>query len=328
MDRRRFIGGVAICFSAAPLAAGAQLAGKIHRIGYLALGGAETAPHQHAAFWRGLRERGWVEGQNVLVETRRADGNSDRLPALAAELVRLNVELIVATSSAATRAARDATKTIPIVMAASANAVGEGLVNSLARPGGNITGMTLLAGPAIAGKQLELLKEASPTAVRVAALTNPTNRSHAAYTSELRVAARSLGVQLLVLETRSPDQFEGTFAAIVRERTAALLVLTDAMFLSYHRRLADLAARSRLPALYSQREFVEAGGLASYGPNLVDMFHRAAAHVDKILRGARPGDLPVEQPVKFELVINLKTAQAFGLAIPQSLLLRADEVLQ
>ena len=189
-------------------------------------------------------------------------------------------------------------------------------------------GMTFLVGPEIAGKHLELLKEVAPAASRVAVLTNPTNRSHATLTRELKAAARALGVQLQVLDARSPDQLDSAFAAMTRERAAALLVLTDSMFVGQRRRVADLAARSRLPAMYYQREFVDAGGLISYGASLSDMFRQAATHVDKILRGAKPGDIPVEQPTKFELVINMKTAKAIGLTIPQSLLLRADEVIQ
>ena len=289
---------------------------------------AESNQHLLAAFRQALRERGWVEGQNIVIETRFAEGKVDQLPALVAELIRLKVDIIVTTSSATTWAAKDATKSIPIVMAASANALGEGLVTSLAHPDGNITGMTFLAGPEIAGKQLQLLKEVAPGASRVAVLTNPTNRSHAAFARELMVAARSLGAQLQVLEAPNPDQLDNAFAAMTRERAAALLVLTDSMFVGQRQRVADLAARSRLPALYSQKEFVDAGGLVSYGPNLSDMSRRAATHVDKILKGAKPADLPVEQPTKFELVINLKTAKALGMTISKDILLRADEVIQ
>jgi putative ABC transport system substrate-binding protein len=213
-------------------------------------------------------------------------------------------------------------------MAASANAPGEGLVASLAHPGGNVTGMTFQAGPEIAGKQLQLLKSVVPAASRVAVLTNPTNRSHVAFTKELRVAARSLAAQLQILETSSPSQIDSAFAAMTKEHATALLVLTDSMFVGQHQRIADLAAKSGLPALFSQREFVDAGGLISYGPSLIDMFRRAAAPVDKILRGTKPDDIPVEQPTKLELVINLRTAKALGIAIPQSLLLSADELIQ
>ena len=328
IDRRTFIGAFAGGLVIAHFAAEAQQAGKVPRIGYLVQNSAETARPYVAAFREGLRERGWVEGKNIAIETRFADGKLDRLPALIAELIDLKVDVIVTTSSGTTWAAKDATKLIPILMAASANALGEGLIASLARPGGNITGMTFLAGPEIAGKQLQILKEVAPAASRVAVLSNPTNRAHAAFVRELRVAARSLGVQLQVLEAKNPDQFDTAFAAMTKEHAAALLVLTDSLFVGQHQRLADLAARNRLPALYSQKEFVDAGGLVSYGPNLVDMYRRAATLVDKILRGAKPGDIPVEQPTKFELVINLKTAKALGLKIPQPLLLSADEVIE
>ncbi len=328
MDRRTFIGTMAGALFTSPLAAMAQQAEKVFRIGLLSPNGGAIAQQLLAVFRQVLRERGWVDGQNIIIEWRFAEGKVDRLPILVAELIQLKVDIIVTGASVATWAAKDATKTIPIVMAASADAVGEGLVTSLAHPGGNVTGMTFLAGPEIAGKQLQLLKEVNPAASRVAVLTNPTNRSHAAFARELKVAARSLGAQLQVLEAPNPDQLDNAFAAMTRERAAALLVLTDSMFFGQRQRLADLAARSKLPALYSQKEFVDAGGLVSYGPSLTDMFRRAAIHVDKLLRGAKPGDIPIEQPTKFELVINLRTAKALGLTISQSLLLRADEVIQ
>ena len=328
MDRRGFLGIAAGVVLALPLAVEAQQAGRLYRIGYLVQNSANVSQRPLAAFREGLRERGWVEGQNVVIEVRFAEGKIDQLPALVAELIRLKVDVIVTGSSATTWVAKDATKSIPIVMAASANALGEGLIASLAHPGGNITGMTFLAGPEIAGKQLALLRELAPAASHVAVLVNPTNRSHAAFAKELKVAARSLGAQLHVLETQDPDQFDSAFVAMTRERVEALLVLTDSMFVGQRQRIVDLAARSRLPALYSQKEFVDAGGLISYGPSLMDMFRRAATHVDKILRGATPGDIPVEQPTTFELVINMNTAKALGLTVPQALLLRADEVIQ
>ena len=282
------------------------------------LNSAESGRHLLAAFREGLRERGWVDGQNIVIEDRYADGVVDRLRALVADLIRLNVEIIVTTSSATTWAAKEATKSIPIVMTVSADALGEGLVTSLARPGENITGMTFLVGPEIAGKQLQLLKELAPAAARVAVLTNPTNRSHAAFARELKVAAQSLGAQLQVVEARSPDALDSAFAAMTRERAGALLVLSDSIFVGQRRRIVDLAARAKLPAIYYQREFVDAGGLISYGASLADMFRRAATDVDKILRGAKPADIPIEQPTKYELVINLKTATMLGLTIPQS----------
>ena len=328
MDRRTFVGAAAGSLLTLPLAIEAQQASKVPRIGYLVQNYAETSQRPLAAFREGLRELGWVEGKNIVIEVRFAEGSVDQLPALVSELIRVKVDIIVAGSSGATWAAKNATQSIPIVMAASANAPGEGLVASLAHPGGNITGMTFLAGPEIAGKQLQLLKEVAPAASRVAVLTNPTNRAHVAFVREVQLAARSLGAQVQVLDARNPDQLDSAFAAMTREHAAALLVLTDSMLVGQRQRVANLAARSRLPALYSQREFVDAGGLVSYGPSLSDMFRRAATHVDKILRGGKPSDIPVEQPTKFELVINLKTAKALGLTVPQSLLLRADEVIQ
>lgn len=327
MDRRTFIGVVPGALLTLPLTIKAQRAGKVPRIGYVGQNSADLGQAQLAAFRQGLRERGWVEGQNVAIEVRFAEGKVDQLPALVSELINLEVDIIVTGSSAATWAAKNATQSIPIVMAASANALGEGLVFSLAHPGGNITGMTFLAEPEIAGKQLQLLKEVAPAASRVAVLTNPTNRSHAAFAREAKVAARSLGAQVQVLEASDLDHLDSAFAAMTKEHAAALLVLTDSVFIGQRRRIVDLALRSRLPALYSQKEFVDDGGLLSYGPSLSDMFRRAATHVDKILRGAKASDIPIEQPTKFELIISLTTARALGITIPQSLLQRADEVI-
>ncbi len=327
-NRRIFVVAVAGALLTATLNIEAQPAGKVPRIGYLVQNYVETSRLTLSAFREGLRERGWVDGQNIVVEARYADGNVDRLPALVVDLIRLKVDIIVTTSSGTSWAAKDATRSIPIVMGASANALGEGLVPSLAHPGGNITGMTFLAGPEIAGKQLQLLKEVVPTASRIAVLANPTNRAHAAFAKEVKVAARSLGAQVQIVEASNPDQLDSAFAAMTKEHAAALLVLTDSMFVGQQKRIANLAARSRIPALYSQREFVDAGGLVSYGPSLRDMFRRSATHVDKILRGGKPGDIPVEQPTTFELVINPNAAKALGLALPQPLVLRADEVIQ
>jgi putative ABC transport system substrate-binding protein len=313
---------------AAPFVTRAQQPGRLPRIGYLVFNSAVIGRDVLIAFRQTLRELGWIDGQNIVIETRFADGEVDRLPALVGELLVLKVDLIVAGSSAATRASKSATATVPIVMLASADAVGEGFVASLAHPGGNVTGMTFLAGPEIASKQLELLREIAPTASRVAFLMNPRNASHTAFAAELRTAARKLGAELQPVRAGSPKQLEDAFAAMAKERAAALLVLTDAMFLGERQRITDLARSGALPAMYSQREFVDAGGLASYGPSLIDMGRRAARQVDKILRGARPKDVPVEQPTKFELVINLNSAKALGITVPQSLLLRADEVMQ
>jgi len=310
-----------------PFVAKAQQLGNVRRIGYVVLNDAESGKHLLAAFRQGLRERGWIDSKNIVIEDLYADGVVDRLGALVAEVIRLKVDVIVTTSSATTWA-KDATKSIPIVMTASADALGEGLVTSLAHPSGNITGMTFLVGPEIAGKQLQLLRDLAPAASRVAVLTNPANRSHAALARELKIAAQSLGAQIDDLEARSPERLDNAFAVMAREHAGALLVLTDSIFVGQRRKIVDLAARTRLPAIYYQREFVDAGGLASYGPSLSDTFRRAATGVDKILRGAKPADIPIEQPTKFELVINLKTAKALGLTIPPAVLARADEVIQ
>ena len=326
--RRLLIRTVATVLTALPIVVGAQQRSNPPRIGFLGFNTAEIAQPTTAAFRQGLLERGWVDGQNIAIEVRLADGKAERLPGLAAELVNLKVDVIVAASSASTRAAMHATKTIPIVMAASANAVGEGFIASLARPGGNVTGMTFLGGPEIAGKQLELLKEIAPSATRIAVLANPNNLSHAAFLEEIRMAARRLRVRIQVLEARSPDQLQQAFAAIPRDGASSVLVLTDSMFLGQRREIVNLAAGNKLPALYSQREFVDDGGLVAYGPNLADMFRRSAFHVDKILKGAIPGSLAVQQPTKFELVVNLKTATVLGLAIQRPFLLRADEVIE
>ena len=314
----------------APVAAEAQQAGKVYRIGNL-WNVPPTAPDVSRileAFRQGLRELGYVEGQNIEIEWRFAEGRFERFPDLVAELVRLKVDVIVTVTNSGAQAAKQATSTIPIVVAAGGDLVAAGLAASLARPGGNITGLTLTAGPEIAGKQLELLKLAVPKVSRVAVLRNPATLGHALMVRETEVAARALGLQLQVLEAGGPDEFGRAFLAMTRERAGALLVLQDGMFFFHRTRLADLAAKSHLPAMYAFREFVDAGGLMAYAANLADSFRRSATYVDKILKGAKPGDLPVEQPTKFELVINLKTAKALGLKIPQSVLIRADQVIQ
>ena len=330
MDRRAFLAGTGAVLLAAPLAADAQQAGKVPRIGFLRTTSPSDRPHLLDAFRQGLRELGWVEGQNIVIGYRFAEGRLDRLPDLAAELVRLKVDLIVSGGTQGVTAAKNATETIPIVMiAGSADPVGLGLIASLARPGGNITGVSYsVGGLEILGKQLELLKETVPKIRRMAILSNAANPIQPLAIRDVNVAARSLGVQLQLLEARGPNEFDAAFAAMATERVGALLVLSDTIFNSHRTRLADLAARSRLPAAYGVRESVEAGGLMSYGPSLRDLYRRSATFVDKILKGAKPADLPVEQPTKFELVINLKTAKALGLTIPPSLLGRADEVIQ
>jgi putative ABC transport system substrate-binding protein len=328
IDRRAFIGG-AIAFSAAPLAAEAQQAAKVARIGYLALTLA-ASPHAPEAFRQGLRDLGYVEGRNLVIAYRDAEGKLERLPALAAELVALKVDVILAPTTPPALAAKQATRTLPIVFATVADPVTSGLVTSLARPGANVTGLSNLT-PELVGKCLELLTRAVPGVSRVAALWQPGGhgeRTEKDMLKEADVAARALGVRLQFVEARGPADFDRAFSDMTRARAGALTVLASARFYSERRRLADLAAKHRLPAVYSLREFVDAGGLMAYGPNIADSYRRAATYVDKILKGAKPGDLPVEQPTKFELVINLKTAKALGLTIPQSLLGRADEVIQ
>jgi putative ABC transport system substrate-binding protein len=311
-----------------PLAAEAQQAGRTPRVGLLVTGPPAGADPLVAAFRQGLRERGYVEGQNVVIAARFSDG-VQRLPDLAAELVRINVEVIVTQGTPAAQAARRATATIPIVMATSGDPVAVGLVASLARPGGNVTGNSLL-GPDLAGKRLELLREIVPGVSRIAVVSNPTNPAHALHMRALvlEAAARTLGVELHPLEVRSPDDFERVFQAATSARAGALLVFGDPLFTAHRTRIANLAARSRLPTIYELSGFAEVGGLMNYGADLHEMFRRAAAYVDKILKGARPADLPIEQPTKFDLVINLKTAKALGLTIPQSVLIRADRIIQ
>jgi putative ABC transport system substrate-binding protein len=327
--RRAFIGTVAGGLLAAPLAAEAQQAAKIARIGYLA-GSLAGNPHLPEAFRQGLRDLGYVEGRTVVIEYRDAEGKLERLPALAAELVALKVDVILAGGTPQALAAKQATRTLPIVFAAHADPVGSGLVTSLARPGGNVTGLSLLA-PELVGKRLEQLKQAVPGVNRVAVLWEPgayVELTERDILKETEVAARALGVRLQFVEARGPADFDRAFSDMTRARAGALTVLPSTMFIIERRRLVDLAAKNRLPAVYTSREYVDAGGLMSYGPSIADLFRRAATYVDKILKGAKPGDLPVEQPTKFELVINLKTAKALGLTIPPSVLSRADEVLQ
>ena len=332
MKPREIVLSVVLAFGlvAAPLPADSQQPGKVYRIGILGSSPttASRAVPVYEAFAEGLRERGWVEGQNIVIERRWSEGRAERFPSLAAELVSLKVDVIVAGPTPPAVAAKNATGTIPIVMWGVGDPVGQGLIASLARPGGNVTGLSFSVGSETFGKGLELLKETVPKVRRVAVLSNPANASHALAIENVKVAARLLGVQLQLLEARGPEEFDGAFAAMAKERVAALLVPTDPVFFLHRARLADLAAKNRLPSVHSLREYVEAGGLMSYGPSLADLGRRAATFVDKILKGAKPADLPVEQPTKFELVINLKTAKALGLTIPQSLLLRTDQVIE
>jgi putative ABC transport system substrate-binding protein len=332
MERRAFIGGLAGGLLAPPLAAEAQGARTVPRIGVLTSGvlGSPETERGLDAFRQGLRELGYVQGQNILIEYRAADGKLERLPRLATELARLKVDVILAGATPAARAAQKATTTIPIVASSMGDPVGDGLVASLARPGGNITGTTFL-GPELVPKRLELLKEALPKVTRVAALLHPDafgERTMRDMVKDTEAAARALGVQLQVVEVRGPDEFDGAFSMMVRQHADALIVFASVMLFGQRRPIVALAAKRRLPAMFNNRESVEIGGLISYGVSLTDLSRRAATYVDKILKGAKPADLPVEQPNKFELVINLKTAKALGLTIPQSLLQRADEVIQ
>ncbi|TMI03356.1 MAG: ABC transporter substrate-binding protein, partial [Betaproteobacteria bacterium] len=301
---------------AAPVSVRAQQAG-VYRVGYLSTPTRESVERGLDAFLRKLRELGWVEGQNLVIEYRWAEGNVERLPDLAAELVRRKVDVIVAPAGSAALAAKNATSSIPIVMIFPSDPVEMGLVASLRRPGGNITGTTFTPGPEIFGRQLQILKETIPRASRVAILSNPADPSFALQVREVEAAARTLHMRLQHVEARGPEQFDSAFAAMARERADALLVNGTSTFLAHRVRLAELAVKNRLPTMYSFRESVEAGGLMAYAVNMAAFVERAAVYVDKILKGAKPADLPVEQPTKFELVINLKTAKALGLAIPR-----------
>jgi len=320
---------VVLNLTLAPLAAEAQQAGQAARIGYLAAN-LTVSLHMTEAFRQGLRDLGYVDGRSVVIEYRDAEGKYDRLPARAAELVALKVDVIVAADTPAALAAKQATRTLPIVFIGAGDPVTIGLVTSLARPGGNVTGLSLLA-PELVGKRLELLKQAVPGVGRVAALWQPGfvgERTEKDMLKEVEVAARALGVRLQFVEARGPADFDRAFSDMTRARADALTVLGSAMFANERRRVVDLAAKNRLPGVYGFREYVDAGGLMAYGPNVADLFQRAATYADKILKGAKPGDLPVEQPTKFELVLNLKTAKALGLTIPQSVLVRADQVIE
>jgi putative ABC transport system substrate-binding protein len=322
-SRREFItllGGAA----AWPLAARAQQ--KLARIGFLR----QAGPHekQFNAFSEGLRAGGYVEGQNILIEQRYAAGAYDRLSDLATELVRANVDVIAVDGTAAAKACKSATTTIPIVFALAVDPVADGLAVSFARPDGNLTGLTMAAGYALAGKRVELLKDMFGGLSRVAVLSNPGNPPHVPYLRETERAASALGLVMRAFEVRSPADLPAAFVAMADWPANGLVTLTDGMLFSQRDRVVELALKSKLPALYPEAEFVAAGGLSSYGPSLPDLFRRAASYVEKILKGAKPGDLPIEQPTKFELAINLTTAQALGLVISREFQLRADEVIE
>ena len=322
MTTTRLAVSVALALLVAPPAGEAQPPKRIPRIGILG-----SAPSSWETFWPALREVGYVEGQTIIIERRWSEGRGERFPALAAELVRLQVDLIVVGTNEPALAAKQATSTIPIVMAASHDAVGVGLVQSLARPGGNVTGIDTMA-PELGAKRLELLREVLPGASRVAVLYNPGDPAMRLQLRQTEVAAQTFGVKIRPVLVRTPDDFDGVFASVARDRPDALIVFTEALTFVHRKRIVEFAAKQRLPAMYEFREFVELGGLIAYGPNLRDLDRRAAVYIDKILKGTRPADLPVEQPTRFELLLNLRTARALGLTIPQSVLLRADALIQ
>jgi ABC-type uncharacterized transport system substrate-binding protein len=305
----------------------AQQPKKLARIGLLSAVSLSTIPARIEAFRQGLRELGYVEGKNIFIELRFAEGKPDRLPALAAELVRLKVDIIVTGAPTSTRAAKQATATIPIVMVSDDDPVGSGFVASLARPGGNITGLSTLS-PEISGKQLELLREFLPKLSRVGVLGDVTRPGIAQALREINVAADASGLQVQYLEVRAPKDIEIAFRAASKERADALVVLGSPILFSQQKQVVELATKNRLPAIYARTEYIEDGGLAFYGPSLTDLYRRAATYVDKILNGAKAADLPVEQPKKFELVINLKAAKQIGVTIPQRVLARADRVIK
>jgi putative ABC transport system substrate-binding protein len=326
MNAKMFLWLTATFFLTTVSLAEGQQTGKVPRIAFL-LGSSPGADSRVEGFRQGLRELGYIEGKSIAIEWRYAEGKEDRLPKLAAELVQLNVEIIVTDGTNVTRAAKNATKTVPIVMASDADPIGNGFIASLARPGGNVTGLVnLIAG--LSGKRLELLKEAIPGISRVGVIWNPENPSSVSGFKETQEAAQALAVQLQSLEVRGPDEFEGAFQAATKRQARALSVVSDSLMFNNRRRLLELAAKHRLPTMHTQSLWVEAGALMSYGTYFPDLWRRAATYVDKILRGAKPAELPVEQPTKFELVINLKTAKQIGLTIPPNVLARADKVIK
>ena len=329
MNRRKVLAALGLWFAAAPLASFAQPQSKLWRVGFLALRHVDfvDTDYYFGPFRQGMRDLGYVEGRNLAIEWRSAEGKVERLPALAAELAQLKVDVIVTAGTSSTGAAQKATATIPIVIANANDPVGGGFVKSLSRPGANITGLSNLAMD-ISPKTLEIMQSLVPRLSHVAVLVNPANSTHAAILKSIQTAAAKHNIKVLPAEARTAEEIERVFSAMAREHAGAVIVVIDAFFVQQGRQIADLAAKHRLPSMSGSREYVEAGGLASYGQNLADNYRRAAAYVDKILKGARPGDLPVEQPTIFELFINRRTAKALGLAIPQELLLRADKVIE
>jgi putative ABC transport system substrate-binding protein len=326
MDRRTFMAGIVGSVLSAPRAARAQQAAKVYRIGFL-WDSPAVFPDALEAFRQGLRELGYVEGRNIAIEYRWAEGKPERMRELAEELVRLKVDVIVAPSSIYTAAAKRATSAIPIIFMSHADPIGSGHVASLARPGGNATGLTIMMTETNV-KGLELLKEAVPGLTRVAVIFDPATPSHTPGLKAVEAAGPKLGLRIQPVAVRSATEYDSAFAAIVRERADGVLILSTPLYTAGAKRLADLGLAHKLPSLYAPRQHVEVGGLMSYGPDRADMYRRGATYVDKILKGTRPADLPVQQATKFELVINLKTAKALGLTIPHSVLVRATEVIQ
>jgi putative tryptophan/tyrosine transport system substrate-binding protein len=326
--KKRFFGlGLTATLVALCLPAGAQQSKKVARIGYLSVLSPASDSARIESFRQGLRQAGYTDGQNIAIESRYAEGKLNHLPDLAGELVRLKVDVIVVGGSTATREAKNVTKEIPIVMAHGSDPVELGFVTSLARPGGNITGLTHLA-PELGGKRLELLKETIPRLSLVAVLTDPDTGGHGPQIKELEVAAPVLGLQLRPMEVRAANELESAFSGMTAGRAQALIVLQQPTLNRLRAKIVDLAAKNRLPAMYPNSEYVETGGLMSYAADIVTMFRRTAIYVDKILKGTKPADIPVEQPIKFELVINLKTAKQIGVTIPPNVLARADRVIR
>ena len=326
MNRRIAIRRLATFFLTTASFAEAQQPGKVPRMGYLTTGTGRASPNAEA-LRQGLRDLGYVEGQNIAIEYRWAEGNVDRLPGLAAELVRRKVDIIFAVGSTAVRAAKKATSAIPILFVGSTDPVADGLVDSLARPGGNVTGFSTGA-PGLYGKRLEIIKETLPRLSRVGLLLNPTSLSTVALLKETRTAGQELGVQVQSLEVRSLNDIDSAFAAATKAQVGALVVAQQGPINTNPKRIVELAAKRRLPAIYTETEWIDAGGLMSYGPSIPDLYRRAATYVDKILKGTKPADLPVQQPMKYELMLNLKTADALGLTIPPVVLMRVERVIK
>ena len=327
--RRKFIAALGAGAAMLPLRTFAQQPGKVWRVGILSVRHVDflESDNYYGPFRQGMREFGYVDGKNLVIEWRSAEGKYERLPDLAADLVRMKVDVIVTNGTTAVRAAQKATTTIPIVFGSAGDPVRAGLIKSLARPGGNITGLTNMSGD-LGPKHIEMLHSIVPKLTRVAVLLNPGNAGQAPVLKAVQTAAQKAGVRILPVEARNPQEIESAFSTMTRENANAVLVINDAVFTQQLRQIAELAIKNRLPAIGVQGQFAEVGGLMSYGPSSEDQYRRAATIVDKIFRGARPGDLPVEQPTKFALIVNGKTAKALGLTIPQSLLISADKVIE